>query len=555
MLHPKQHITDLAVICKKKGVARAVISPGSRSAPLIKAFYEVLGEDCISIVDERSAAYFALGLAAYSRSPVALLCTSGTAVLNYAPALAEAYYQHVPLLAVTADRPGEWIDQQDNQTLRQPGIYSHYVKNSYNLPQSVITGDDLWYAHRMVNEAVNLCCAPSQGPVHINVPLSDPLYGELPSPTENIRVIHRIQPEGRLELPAALVDEWKNASRIMVIHGQDHPGSEVARILPGLLNDGRVVILAENIANMPDPRILSTSNLVLSQHRGRSPAYPDLILHSGGQVVSKALTGYLRRAGDVPCWRIGTDQGTIDTFQHITREIPCMPQHVYRTLQELAPANASADFSRQWKDAAAESNDRLTGLMQKIPFTDLSVIGRVLPMLPPETIVSLGNSSIIRYSQLFPANRTLRYFSNRGVSGIDGGISTAAGIAFASRQLTLAITGDLGFLYDSNGLWNRNLPAGLRVLVINNGGGGIFHILKGPSEQPGFKQYIEANHPVNIHKLAEAFGLCYYLAENEPSLTDQWDAYLHGEGAAVLEVRTDAGESAAVFRQLMGLTR
>jgi len=554
MLHPKQHITDLAILCKKKGIRRAVISPGSRSAPLIKAFYEVLGEDCISIVDERSAAYFALGIAAYDRSPVALLCTSGTAVLNYAPALAEAYYQQVPLLAVTADRPGEWIDQQDNQTLRQPGIYGRFVKESYNLPQFINTKDDLWFAHRIINEAINLCSAPVQGPVHINVPLSDPLYGELPAPSENIRLIQRMQPECMLNLPGELVDEWKNATRIMIIHGQDHPGSEVAQVLPMLLSDSRIVIIAENIANIPDPRILASSNILLSLHRNSSPVNPDLILHSGGQVVSKALTGYLRRAGNVPCWRLGNDHGIIDTFQHVTREIPCSPHTVYRALQALTHVHSTSDYAKQWMDAAAASQNRLNGFMQQIPFSDLSVMGRVLTLLPPETLVSLGNSSIIRYSQLFPANETFLYFSNRGVSGIDGGISTSAGIAFASQKITLAITGDLGFLYDSNGLWNRNIPARLRVLVINNGGGGIFHILKGPSEHPGFKQYIEANHPVNIHKLADAFGLRYYLAENEPSITGQWNRFLNGKGAAVFEVRTDAKESAAVFRQLMGLT-
>ena len=194
MLHPKQHIVDLAAICLKKGINRIVISPGSRNAPLIKAFYDIFGEQCVSIVDERSAAYFALGIAAYTQKPVVLICTSGTAVLNYAPALAEAYYQQVPLLAVTADRPHEWIDQQDNQALRQSGIYKNFIKGSYELPQVMASEDDLWFAHRMVNEAVDLCMDRCKGPVHINVPLTEPLYDELPSPSERIRIIHREHP-------------------------------------------------------------------------------------------------------------------------------------------------------------------------------------------------------------------------------------------------------------------------------------------------------------------------------------------------------------------------
>jgi 2-succinyl-5-enolpyruvyl-6-hydroxy-3-cyclohexene-1-carboxylate synthase len=177
MPHPKQHISDLAEICRLKGIRQIVISPGSRSAPLIQSFYRVFGDDCISIVDERSAAYFALGIAEYTRTPVVLICTSGTAVLNYGPALAEAYYQGVPLLAVTADRPRELIDQQENQTLHQSGIYRNFSKGSFDLPQVITSADDLWYAHRLINEAVDLTKTPFEGPVQINVPLTEPLFG------------------------------------------------------------------------------------------------------------------------------------------------------------------------------------------------------------------------------------------------------------------------------------------------------------------------------------------------------------------------------------------
>ena len=151
-----------------------------------------------------------------------------------------------------------------------------------------------------------------------------------------------------------------------------------------------------------------------------------------------------------------------------------------------------------------------------MPFSDSAAFGHLISSIPDDTLVVLGNSSVIRYSQLFSANPSAHYYSNRGVSGIDGSLSTASGIAFASSKLTLAILGDLGFLYDSNALWNRELPENLRILVINNQGGGIFHILKGPSEHPGFKKFIEAHHPVNIHKLAEAYGLKYFFAENDP---------------------------------------
>jgi 2-succinyl-5-enolpyruvyl-6-hydroxy-3-cyclohexene-1-carboxylate synthase len=552
MLHPKQHIVDLAAICLKKGINRAVISPGSRNAPLIKAFYDIFGEQCVSIVDERSAAYFALGIAAYTQNPVVLICTSGTAVLNYSPALAEAYYQKVPLLAVTADRPHEWIDQQDNQALRQHGIYKNFIKGSFELPQAMASEDDLWFAHRMVNDAVDLCMAQGKGPVHINVPLTGALYDELPSLSANVRIIHREHPAVSLTLPDELVAEWKNARKIMIIHGQDIPGSAVSQLLPSLAGDGRIITMAENISNIADKNILSNSNLVLSSLRGNSPEYPDLILHSGGQVVSNALTGYLRKAVHVKCWRIGNDNCIIDTFKLANRLIPFHAAEVYQALAETRSAVAVAGYGKTWRAAAATVNRLAEDTIQQLPFSDVHVFKHLHNSVPTGALVVLGNSSIIRYSQLFPARESLVYYSNRGVSGIDGSLSTAAGLAYASKKLTIAISGDLGFLYDSNALWNRELPANLRILVINNQGGGIFHILKGPTEHSGFKKFIEAHHPVNIHKLAEAYGLEYLFADDASTLIARWNDFMNDKGRAIIfEVKTNPTTSASTFRKLM----
>jgi 2-succinyl-5-enolpyruvyl-6-hydroxy-3-cyclohexene-1-carboxylate synthase len=555
MPHPKQHISDLAEICRLKGIRHIVISPGSRSAPLIQSFYRVFGEDCISIVDERSAAYFALGIAGYTRTPVVLICTSGTAVLNYGPALAEAYYQGVPLLAVTADRPRELIDQQDNQTLHQSGIFRNFIKAGFDLPQVITCADDLWYAHRLINEAVDLTQAPSVGPVQINVPLTDPLYDELPPPSAPVRIISQTTPKIELRLPAELREEWKQAGKIIIIHGQDHPGSPVIPYLQSLSEDGRVIVMAENIANIPGDKIIRNSNLVLSRNRKTSPEYPDLILHSGGQVVSKALTGYLRRAGQVKCWRIGNDHTIIDTFKLATRRIPFPAYAVYRALAGEKADAAGSSYRDSWLNIVRATSRQAMQIIKGLPFSDLKVFSHVCLSLRPEIILVPGNSSIIRYVQLFDDGLQRESFGNRGVSGIDGSLSSTAGIAFVSGKTTLAILGDLGFIYDSNGLWNRALPPNLRILVINNGGGGIFHILKGPSGQPAFKKFIEANHAVDLQKLCAAFGLGYFYADDENALASQWDAFLMDSGrAAVFEVKTDPVLSASMFRELMQTT-
>ena len=555
MPHPKQHISDLAEICRLKGIRHIVISPGSRSAPLIQSFYRVFGEDCISIVDERSAAYFALGIAEYTRIPVVLICTSGTAVLNYGPALAEAYYQRVPLLAITADRPRELIDQQDNQTLHQPGIFRNFVRAGFDLPQVITSADDLWYAHRLINEAVDLTLSPCEGPVQINVPLTDPLYDELPPPSSPVRIISQATPEIELRLTAELLEEWKQARTIVIIHGQDHPGSLVIPYLQSLSEDSRVIVLAENISNIPGDKIIRNSNLILSRNRKASPEYPDLILHSGGQVVSKALTGYLRRAIHVKCWRIGNDPTIIDTFKLATRRIPFPAYAVYKALAGETTHAGKSSYRDSWLKTGQATTNQAMQIIRDLPFSDLKVFSHVCMSLRREMILVPGNSSIIRYVQLFDDGLQRECFGNRGVSGIDGSLSSAAGIAFVSRKMTLSILGDLGFIYDSNGLWNRELPPNLRILVINNGGGGIFHILKGPSDQPAFKKFIEANHAVDLQKLCAAFGLGYFFADDENSLAAQWETFLIDSGrAAVLEVKTDAVLSASTFRELMQAT-
>ncbi len=554
MIHSKQHIADLPAILKQKGLEHVVISPGSRSAPLIAAFYQVFGENCMSIADERSAAYYALGIALYTGKPVAIICTSGTAVLNYAPALAEAYHQQVPLLAITADRAPEWIDQQDNQTIRQQNIYRSFVKKSFEMPVAMISPDNLWHAHRMTNEAFDLCLAPCRGPAHINIPLAEPLYDELPPVSENLRLIDLVIPVTKPVLPAELELEWNNAKSILIIHGQDTPGSETSLVLPALMSDPRVVILAENIANIPASGIISTSNLVLSNARGNSPAHPDLVIHSGGQVVSKALAGYLRRAAHVKLWRVGTHNTLIDTYKQASRTIQVPAHALYHTLANLLQKGKQSEWSRQWHELAENTRLKFTETLSQLPFSDSVVFGHLISSIPDDALVVVGNSSVIRYSQMFSSNPSAQYYANRGVSGIDGSLSTASGIALASGLPTLAILGDISFLYDSNALWNRDLPKNLRIVVINNQGGGIFHILKGPSEKPGFKKLVEAHHPVNIHKLAEAYGLNYFFAGNIPSLAAVWPGFLNkNHTASVLEIETDPVISATAFRRLMNM--
>lgn len=552
-MHGKQHITDLAEICLKKGIRKVVISPGSRSAPIIQAFLKCYPGNCHSIVDERSAGYFALGLALSYQQPVALICTSGTAALNYAPALAEAYYQKIPLLAITADRAPEWIDQQDNQTLHQRDIYKNFVKSGFELPRNITDENELWFAHRLINEAVNLLLSEPAGPVHLNIPLPEPLYDDLPEVWKPLPVIPFEKPEYNPVIPERLMDQWNQAKSILIVHGQHEPDADLTDSIILLSRDPRIAVIAENISNIPPVCSISNSHLVLSINRKNLPEHPDLVLHSGGQVVSKSLTAYLRNAQHTKVWRIGNDHRLVDTYKIMSEHIALPASLVYSVLASHIHEDAEQPGYRfQWKQLAESSMRKATERISQLPFSDIHVFSHVIRNMPEQINVFLGNSSIIRYAQLFNASEGISYYSNRGTSGIDGCLSTASGIASASGKTTIAILGDLGFLYDSNALWNRKLPTNLKILVINNHGGGIFHIIKGPSSSAGFKEFIEAHHPVNIAKLAEAYNLDYLSAENEAVLKAQWPEFIaNGSKPVIFEVKTVAELSASTFRALL----
>jgi 2-succinyl-5-enolpyruvyl-6-hydroxy-3-cyclohexene-1-carboxylate synthase len=553
MPHPKQHITDLAELCYRMGVQYVVISPGSRNAPLISAFVNRFGNNCISIVDERSAGYFALGLARTKGSPVVILSTSGTAVLNYGPSLAEAYYQHIPVLAITADRPAEWIDQQDNQTIRQNEVYKNFVKSSYQLPLIVETERNLSEIHYRINSAILDTFRGHFGPVHLNVPLDEPLYDPLPEASKNFAdTASDASHENSFYLPENLKTQWINANRIMIAHGHCIPNDQVFQALKKLSEDPRVVIIAENISNCAAAEFIPNPEILLANSGDYLDIAPDLLIYSGGQVVSKRLKTYLRSLTIVNSWRIGNDDFPLDTFKQKNQILKVSPDQAYIHLANYTNSKGTNDFKNSWLQASVAGFSKIQSMISDLPFCDLKAFEIIFKTIPPEIILELGNSSVIRYSQLFRSRSDITYYSNRGVSGIDGCLSTAVGTAFTADQITLSILGDLSFVYDSNALWNNQLPDNLRIIVINNSGGDIFNLIDGPSKQPDIHRYIVANHPVSIQKLAEAFNLDYFCCKYEQELKEKLIDFLRPDSkAALLEIKTTSEQNSVYFRQIM----
>ncbi len=538
MTHQLQHITDMAEILFAHGVKDVVISPGSRNAPLIRAFYQRFGEDCKSIVDERSAAYFALGKSLISKKPTVLISTSGTAVLNYAPAVAEAFFQGVPLLVITADRPPEWIGQQDNQAIFQNNIYGKNAKAFYSLPPESSEKDNLWFAQRIINEAFHKTQSGIPGPVHINVPLREPLYESIPEVSKNLQVIRNENPGFMLNENSGFLQKWNSAKSIMLVCGQNLPDSCLQKEIRRIAKDNRVVVIAEPTSNVHSVATVSAPEIVLNSKINYSEtALPEMVIYFGGQVISKKIKDFLRKLKGKDFYSVTPEEQIVDTFQNVNFLLNAEPGSVFKFL-ELNVSNINSDFKLFWEKENRHSEKIKQQYLTGIAFSDLSVFKTISENLPDDAMVFAGNSSVVRYLSYFN-QKERRFYSNRGTSGIDGSLSTAAGVASKTTETVFAIVGDLSFGYDSNALWNRDLPKNLKIILVNNEGGGIFHLLKGPSETEDFKPFVNAHHPIDFKKLSEAFGVKYMPCSKENDLSASLKNLVsQNNQTEILEIRT-----------------
>lgn len=553
----KTGIRNLAEICEKQGIGYAVISPGSRNAPLTAAFLAQKKIDCISIVDERSAAFFALGIAQQINAPVALICTSGSAVLNYAPAIAEAFYQKIPLLVLTADRPNEWIDQGENQSIHQYRIYQNYIKKSFELPVEPATEKDIWYSDRVISEAINTARFPEPGPVHINIPLREPLYdlNDAPNPFPP-KIIETVTYQPTLDEAslARLIHKWRSATKKMIICGSESRDLQLTNVLQELSQDPSIIILSESNSNIKikDQIACIDRPIEVITKRQLEAFQPEIILTFGGGVVSKKIKFLYRSKNNIEHWHLTFSNEHWDTFQNLTYVIN---EHPKRFLASLVnhEEQPHTDFKSQWLKLDEELSLYHQRYLSTLNFCDFTTFAHLLQTFPKGANVHYGNSTPIRYANLFDTKsiqHEVQINANRGVSGIDGVTSTAAGAAYVNKdRVTICITGDLAFFYDSNALWNHYIKSNFKIIVINNGGGNIFRIIPGPDKMDQFEQFTETKHTASIELLSKTFGIAYYFCDSIESLEKVIPAfYEFDQTAAVLEIKTDALYSADALK-------
>ena len=563
MISTKRHVQQLASLFLSKGVTDIVLCPGSRNGPLIHTLAGSDAFDCKVIVDERSAGYFALGMALAKTTPVVLVCSSGTAAVNFAPAVAEAFYQKLPLIVVTADRPAYWIDQLENQCIRQDNLYQNFIKQACVLPLEE-SPEQLWYGARTLNDILNTAVSEPPGPVHVNIPLEEPLHQTVDAPLPEIKVIAApdIEPGLAGEELAGIAEEIAKAHNILVLAGQSLANADLSGALALFAQKTGAVVAAEHLANlkMPLNAYCSAVERVLGSISDRDAAafQPDLLITFGGHFVSKRIRQFLRTHKPDSHIHVDAGGGHMDTYQALTRVCAVSPIRFFEQLSELPLCISSPKFVQTWKDREKKVEAIYNNYLETAPFCDFKACAQAMTALPCDSILHLGNSATVRYAVLNPGAPDVTFLGNRGTSGIDGSLSTAVGYAACTTPINTLILGDLSFFYDSNGLWNKYLGKNLRIILLNNGGGNIFSFVEDLSsgtattDKKVFQNCFFAGHSAKAEGIASAFGLEYLKADCEPGLNQALKKLYSPDRSvpALLEVFTDARTNTKIFKGL-----
>ncbi len=544
----------LADLLIAHGVREAVLSPGSRNAPLILALSRRDDLRCHVVIDERSAAFIALGMSIQSGRPTAIVCTSGTALLNYAPAVAEAFYRRIPLIVISADRPEEWIDQDDSQTIWQQDALAPYVKRSCDISARINFPNGSWWTDRIINDALIEAMSGRKGPVHINVRLDAPLNIQTDYSPGSARVIKALTPND--EIPTAearrLGTQLASPRRIMIIAGFDSPDEKLNRALAKLARLPNVAVLTETLANLHSPlfigRIDSTLCRMTPDEKER--LRPDVVITLGGALVSRFIKEWLRSTPDLEHWHIGATHTTIDCFKHLSLRIGLRPSIFMTQLASaMQPHRSPSDYAEEWHRMArrgAEEHDRY---VEAAPWSDLTALSYIFSKIPPRWNLHLSNGTPVRYAQLMDCNHIHRSDCNRGVSGIDGCTSTALGSSAIYRDTTLLISGDMSFQYDIAALSSTLLSPRFKMIVMVNGGGGIFRFIGSTSSLPELEKYFAAGTRLPLKELADAYGIAYYSADSEETLKKNFGKFAaEAEYPALLAVYTDPQVTAEVLK-------
>ncbi len=557
-----QPVYDIAELCYRKNVRHAVLCPGSRCAPLTLAFARHPHIDCKTISDERSAGYVALGMAQSLREPVVIVCTSGTAVYNLAPAVAEAFFSETPLIVLTADRPSEWVAQHDGQTIFQHEIFGRHVKRFFQLPQDYSHGDSQWAINRMLNEAINISRQQARGPVHVNAPFREPLYpgaDESITFSADVRVIDAPDASAVLseEEQRRIRDSWGTFQSVLVVAGQHHPDAAMTGALKRFAEHHHIPVVADIISNQHGvSNHIQHADLFLGQlpRDEKKALQPGLLITFGQSVISKNVKLFLRHHPPRAHWHIQEGGLPVDTFKTLTHVFRTTPENFFRFLHGIPVEGNRTTFLQRWANHSQQTNGAIAGFFTRRKLSEMELVASVLRRMPAESNLHLANSMSVRYANIIdlpPEARDISVYSNRGTSGIDGCSSTAVGHCLATAKPTFLITGDLAFFYDRNAFWHNYSLETFRAVVLNNHGGLIFNVIDGPAAVPEAAEYFITRQPLNAKKLCEEFNFVHIPAGDKARLADALTDFFTFDGRAkILELEGDVHVNRTIFDQL-----
>ncbi len=532
------------------GIQKVVVSPGSRNAPFSIAFDEHPEIETFVVHDERSAGFIALGMAQELGETIALCCTSGSACLNYYPAVSEAYYRSIPLLVLTADRPAAWINHGDGQTIVQRDVYKNHILGSLEMDEDLFDQKSIAQHQEDVAKLLSITKSNWKGPVHLNVGLNEPLYHTIEKTSDYRKILPIDQTAKRLNpVEMDTIIQEINHSKVLILCGQMTQDLKVQHELIKLASFPNIVVLVENTSNLQHERFIHCIDRTLNGFDQKNVAFqPEILITIGGAVVSKRIKAYLRSAGVKKHYKIGAEFPEMDTYRCLSQAIALNPSDFFEQINEHELTANTHNFNGKWKGIDVVAKDRSLDYVSEFPnLTDLQVFQNIQDYLPEDSILHLANSSVVRYAQLFDPLSGVRYESNRGTSGIDGSTSTALGAAVVNpRKQHVLISGDISFLYDSNALWYEPFPQNFKVIVIQNYGGGIFQIIAGPADSKQRERYFEAKQQKSPAAIAQAFGLETKTLTSLEELTEYLPLFLDPScKVQLLEIQTDDQNNAA----------
>ena len=558
-------IFNIAEITHRLGAENVVLSPGSRSAPLTLAFSRNKNLKSYVINDERSAAFIAMGMSLGSSKPVVLACTSGTAVYNYAPAIAEAFFQQVPLIIMTADRPPEWVGQEDGQTIFQTGIYGKHVKKSFEYPVDTAHKDAELHGYRIISEAFQLACEWPRGPVHINFPFREPFYpakGEKITADSDVPVIQTEYSDPDLS-PSSwekFRDLWLESGNILIAGGQYAKGKETTKLLSALSTEHHIPVCGDVISNLHEVEgIINLADVFLGglADDKSSGLQPDLLITFGQSTISKSLKLYFRKNKPRQHWHIQPSGSAHDTFQTLTDVLHTTPERLLSKALEWKRDDEfiirkQENFHELWSIAQRNAERLIDTFFSKGNWGEFEAARELVKSIPGGSSLHLANSMPVRLANFSGIHETgdVKVFANRGTSGIDGSNGTAAGVALVDRSMNILLTGDMAFFYDRNAFWHKYDLSNLRILVLNNHAGGIFGMIDGPSDQPELKEYFETDQFLTAESTAREFGFDYFHCTDKKGFTDALPKFLsENKKPVILEVETGNEENKKIYRE------